>query len=54
MKEVRLSVPVIGGVTVVYTQAEIEAKKQAMKQSVKTGLNAISRFFSSLADKMER
>jgi len=54
MKEVRLSIPVVGGVTVVYTQAELETKKQAAKQSIKTKLQSLSGFLTKLAVKMER
>lgn len=34
MKEVRVSIPVIGGVTVVYTQQEINEMKQSIKHNV--------------------
>lgn len=54
MKEVRLSIPVVGGVTVVYTQAELAAKKASMKQSVKTGIEKLSGWLGRLADKLER
>lgn len=30
MRELRLSIPFVGGVTVVYTAAEVEQKKQAI------------------------
>lgn len=32
MKEVRLSIPIIGGITVIYTADEVEQKKQAAKK----------------------
>lgn len=32
MKEVRLSIPVIGGITVIYTQEEINSMKAKVKQ----------------------
>lgn len=34
MKEVRLSIPIIGGITVIYTREEIQHKKAAIKRSL--------------------
>lgn len=48
MREVRLSIPVIGGLTVVYTGEEVEAKKQAVKRHLKMGVAHTSRFFGKV------
>lgn len=45
MREVRLSIPIIGGITVIYTQEEITAKKEAVKASV---IRHMTNFRSSL------
>jgi hypothetical protein len=43
MKEVRLSIPVVGGITVVYTAAEIEVTKQALKKHINASIAYTSR-----------
>jgi hypothetical protein len=52
MREVRLSIPVIGGITVVYTGEEIHAKKEAVKRHVSMGIAHVSRFASGLISKL--
>lgn len=37
MRELRLSIPLIGGVTAIYTEAEVNAAKQRMHAAVKNG-----------------
>lgn len=44
MKEIRLSIPVVGGITVVYTEAEVEAKTLAVKAAFKSAYAYTSRF----------
>lgn len=57
MKEVRLSIPIIGGITVIYTHDDIQRKKQAVKRAFSTGIACTARFgsrvISSIANKIE-
>lgn len=57
MKEVRLSIPIIGGVTVIYTREDIEHKKAAIRRRLCLCVSSLARIgsksFTAIANKLE-